>query len=327
MQAARWERTQPWGLTRGKERYHSLLVSTPCPSTTIVPSKPDFQRTSGSPDQAYLEPHYADIDNRPVFRPSAFNLPKVIWKGIVIAPADDSLAEEVQTNGKGKMYTAHRSGLHCKDRCLQSLEATWASTLACTSDQFRSSGGRARTTPWGYGRVPHSSGKVTPAERYLSRHLTADLHSYQGCSWSLLSDCTSQPPFSQPLYPDTKTVISSAYADNVCRKRARKKDAAQGRTCLLIHKPTERGSKETAQRTGDRGLPCRTKPSIAKVPERIQFTCTTVCGLWYNMLIRLRNSALNPAVSKTVAKTVNDIQGLGLIYIDQHGFSDVFYCF
>ena len=81
---------QPLGLTWGEERYRLPFVSTLCPSTKIGPSKPVFQRTSGSPDQAYLQPHYADVDNRPVYGPSAFDFPKEIWRGIIVAPADDS---------------------------------------------------------------------------------------------------------------------------------------------------------------------------------------------------------------------------------------------
>ena len=70
--------------------YLSPFTSTLCPSTKIGPSKPIFQRTSGSPDQAYLDLHYVDVDNRPVYGPSVFGLHKVIWKGILKVPADHS---------------------------------------------------------------------------------------------------------------------------------------------------------------------------------------------------------------------------------------------
>ena len=76
------------------------FVSTPCPLPRIIPSKPVFQRTTGSPDQAYLDPHYADVDNKPVYGPSAFGVPKLIWRGTVVAPADDFKAVEIQANGK-----------------------------------------------------------------------------------------------------------------------------------------------------------------------------------------------------------------------------------
>ena len=55
---------QPWGLTWDEEKYRSPFASTPCPMTRICPSKPSFQRTSGSPDQAYLDHHYTDVDEQ-----------------------------------------------------------------------------------------------------------------------------------------------------------------------------------------------------------------------------------------------------------------------
>ena len=58
-------------LKRGK-------VFIPCPSTRISPSKPVFQQTRSSPDQACPDPHYLDIDIRPVYGSSAFNFSKVI---------------------------------------------------------------------------------------------------------------------------------------------------------------------------------------------------------------------------------------------------------
>ena len=64
--------------------YSSLFASTTCPSTRIGPSKPVFQRTSGSQDQAYLDPRYADVDNRPFYGSVGLR------KGIVEAPVDDS---------------------------------------------------------------------------------------------------------------------------------------------------------------------------------------------------------------------------------------------
>ena len=63
-----------------------------------------------------------------------------------------------------------------------------------------------------------------------------------------------------------------------------------------------RGSNARTQRRGDRGQPWRTERSIANAPERLPFTCTTAWGLRYIMLIHLRNSGSNPAVSKTVVK-------------------------
>ena len=51
--------------------------------------------------QAYPEPHCVYIECIPVYWPSAFSLPRVIWCRIVEAPADVPQAEEVQPIGKG----------------------------------------------------------------------------------------------------------------------------------------------------------------------------------------------------------------------------------
>ena len=86
---------------------------------------------------------------------------------------------------------------------------------------------------------------------------------------------------------------------NPCCKRANKRDTTQDRICPLIPKPTEQGlqsddieKRRQAASLPDRSLEC----------ERPLFTCTSGWGLWYIMLIYLRNSGLNPAVSKTDAK-------------------------
>ena len=57
---------------------------------------------------------------------------------------------------------------------------------------------------------------------------------------------------------------------------------------------------------GDRRQPCRTKRSITKAFKRFPFTCTTVCGMLYRMLIHLRNSDSNPVVSKTGSFFLDD---------------------
>ena len=66
----------------------SPFTFTPCPSTRISPSKPVFQQTSVYQDQAYLDSHCADIDNKPVYGPSAFGLRKVVWRGSIEAPTN-----------------------------------------------------------------------------------------------------------------------------------------------------------------------------------------------------------------------------------------------
>ena len=81
---------QPWSLTLDEERYHSPFTSTLRLSTRISLSKPVFQWTSGSPDQAYIDPCYLDVDNRPVYGPLAFGLSKLPWRGILEVPDDGS---------------------------------------------------------------------------------------------------------------------------------------------------------------------------------------------------------------------------------------------
>ena len=77
-----------WGWTPGEERHLSPFIPTPCRSTRIGPSKLVFQRDSGSPDKASLDPHFV----RPVDGPLAFDNSKVIWRRVVLAPASDSKA-------------------------------------------------------------------------------------------------------------------------------------------------------------------------------------------------------------------------------------------
>ena len=47
------------------------------------PSMQAFQQASGSPDQAYPYPRCKYVRCRPVYGPSAFRLPRAIWRGIV----------------------------------------------------------------------------------------------------------------------------------------------------------------------------------------------------------------------------------------------------
>ena len=82
-----YDELRPLGLTWGEER--------------IGRSKPVFQRACGSPDQAYLDPHYAYIECRYVCRTSACDLPIAIWWENIVALTDELQADEVQTMGKG----------------------------------------------------------------------------------------------------------------------------------------------------------------------------------------------------------------------------------
>ena len=82
---------RPLDQTGNEEKFYSPFVSIPRPSTRIGPSMRVFQRACGPPDQAYPDPHCLYVECRSVYRPSAFDLPRVIWGGIVVALADDPL--------------------------------------------------------------------------------------------------------------------------------------------------------------------------------------------------------------------------------------------
>ena len=102
---------------------------------------------------------------------------------------------------------------------------------------------------------------------------------------------------------DTKTVTSSANAETLAAWRPTNGIAAQCRTCPLIPKPAQEGlQREDIKKRRQRGSLAGPNARSRSSPERLQFTCTTAWGLWYIMLIHLRNSGLNPAVSKTDAK-------------------------
>ena len=101
---------------------------------------------------------------------------------------------------------------------------------------------------------------------------------------------------------DTNTVISSANAETLAVRGLAKGTPRRPGFVVLSLSLRSRGSTARTQRRGDNGKPCRTERSTANTLERLPFTCTTAWGLWYIMLIQLRNSGLNPAVSKTVAK-------------------------
>ena len=98
---------------------------------------------------------------------------------------------------------------------------------------------------------------------------------------------------------DTKTDIIGERG-NPCRKRASKRDTAQGRICPLLPQPTEHiESEDIEKRRQGAALHDRTL-------DRLPFTYTTAWGLWYIMLIHLCNSGWNPAVSKTVLSKAFD---------------------
>ena len=112
---------QPWDLTWDEEKSDSPFVS--------------------SPNQAYPDPHCVYVKCRPVERPSAIGLPRVIWREIVEAPQTCLRQKKYSQSINDQREDVHTltSALIFKENLLGSQVPTWASTLACTSDQFRSS--------------------------------------------------------------------------------------------------------------------------------------------------------------------------------------------
>ena len=94
-------RPSAFGLTGGEEKSDSPFVYTLRPPSRTGPSMQVFQQASGSPDQAYPDPHCVYVGYRPVYGPSALHLPRAIWRGIVEVPTDVPWAEEVQPISKG----------------------------------------------------------------------------------------------------------------------------------------------------------------------------------------------------------------------------------
>ena len=68
------------GLIEGEEKSYSPFVSTPLIPTRIGPSMLVFQRASGSPDRAYPNPYCLYVECMSVYEPSAFDIPRVIWR-------------------------------------------------------------------------------------------------------------------------------------------------------------------------------------------------------------------------------------------------------
>ena len=73
----------------------------------------------------------------------------------------------------------------------------------------------------------------------------------------------------------------------------------QGWICLIT-KPMKLQGKNVGKRRQGAALPHRLLNR--EDSERFPFTCTTVWGLWYRMLIHLWNPSLNLAASKTAAR-------------------------
>ena len=77
-------------------------IPTRLSSTHRVPRQGSAQECeSFSEPVAFLDPHCLYVECRSVYGPSAFDLTRLLWGEIVVAPVDDPLAEEVQTIGRG----------------------------------------------------------------------------------------------------------------------------------------------------------------------------------------------------------------------------------
>ena len=105
---------------------------------------------------------------------------------------------------------------------------------------------------------------------------------------------------------DTKTLISSAYADSFAERGSAKRMPHRAGLAFSSLSLRSRNSKVRTYRRGDRGQPCQTDCSITKAHECFPFTCTSACGLEY-MLIHLRNSSFQNSRQKLM---VNPIEGL-----------------
>ena len=173
-------------------------------STRIDPGKLIFRWANNSPNQAFLGPHYGDVDDRPVYGPSGFHHPTAIWRGIVAVQLEDPEAREAQPVGKGsegKTYVAQTSALPFKDKRLPSQVPTCSFTFDCTSDQFRSNWKSGPNHTLRMQTVRHSTERVPEGERHSSREPIADLRSCRNWPWLLPPVRTTQPLFSQPLGP------------------------------------------------------------------------------------------------------------------------------
>ena len=78
---------QPYDQTWGKERYRSPFIFPPPPPEKDRPKYASLSVSQCTPDRAYLDPHCVFVEYRTVCEPSAFGLIRVIWRGIISAPA------------------------------------------------------------------------------------------------------------------------------------------------------------------------------------------------------------------------------------------------
>ena len=108
--------------------------------------------------------------------------------------------------GRDRCCASRRaSGRGTTDNLFRSQVVTWASPLACTSDQFRSSW---RSDPNHIPRMqtgPSLQQRALAGYHYPSYPRAANLCFWQNWPWLLLFIHTQQPPSSQPLCPSGRT--------------------------------------------------------------------------------------------------------------------------
>ena len=149
----------PWPTTAlgfGLDFRRGKSSSPPVPTPYLDPGKLIFQRTNDSQGQAFPSPHYKDVDDRPVYGPSGFDLPKQFREGLFQHPHPRALKQ-----GKYRQLVKDQEVL----------------PLSIFPTNFAPTGSQVRTTPQGCGWDRRSSGRIQVDERHLSKHLVADLHS------------------------------------------------------------------------------------------------------------------------------------------------------
>ena len=179
------------------------------------------------------------------------------------------------------MYAAHDSTLPFKDNFLRSQAATWASTLACTSDKFHSSWKRVRTTP------EDEDESVTPAEGPCQGIATRPGTKPQtfafvkivlgSCYSFVFGCCLLHNLYVQAVGHKDGDIISERW--NPCCKWTNKRYTAQGRICRLFPRPSQQGLQSEDIEKRWQGATLQTNRSRRNDSERFSFICITVQGL------------------------------------------------
>ena len=166
------------------------------------------------------------------------------------------------------MYPVHTSALPLKDNHLRSQAATCASTLARTSNQFRSSwrpGPRMQMDPSlqrkGLGRDTPPIQAPNSKPSLLSK-LTLAPANFSYFSTAIFTATMSS-------WRDTNSVMSSANAEICDRMLPIREIPYRAGRVLSSLNLRSRGSKARTLRRGDKEQPCRTDRLIAKAFERL----------------------------------------------------------